>query len=157
ALKLASEAVHAAPGQASGYVLRARILEGMDRLDEALRDLNAAHRLSPSDLPVTLEALRLMPPFTAYAGMGSLGREAGPAAPNLEDTHRYMATALANNPDRSKWPEACAEYEAAASLTLWDARPLIELGKVEARLGRDDQAMAHLERAWRRLHEPPPP
>lgn len=157
ALRLAGEAVRAAPGRVDGYVLRATILEGMGRLEEARRDLKSAHRLAPSDASITLEALRLTPPFTAYGEMEQLGREAVTAEPNLEDAHRYLATALANNPDPAKWPEACSEYAAAASLTLWDARPLIELGKVEARMGRDADAAGHLERAWRRLHEAPPP
>ena len=119
--------------------------------EESVRDLKSAHRLAPARPEILLGILAKLPPFEASAEMQQLARRAVALAPGSADAHRFLAVALAHDPAPARWDEARDEFLEASRLNILDARALIELGRLEARRGRDAEAAGHLEKAWRRL------
>ncbi len=154
ALRLADRCIRAAPVDVSGYLLRASVRERSGQLEAAARDLGTAHRLAPARADIALRLLRILPPSEGYAEMEPVARAAIASAPDSPEAHLHLAVALAHNADPARWVEAVPAFEAAARLNPYDARALIELGKLEARLGRDAAAARHLEEAQRRLARP---
>ncbi len=151
ALVLSDAAVRAAPSRVPPYLLRAQLLERAMRYPEARRDLETAHRLAPREVQITLDLLRMSPPYQYAEQIERLSRDVVRSHPEVPMAHYYLAVALSNSPDARRWDEARREFEAAHRLMPADIRPVIELGKLAARQQRNREATEWLEKAWHML------
>lgn len=146
ALDVLNQAEKANPAQTETYLLQARILGQMYRLEEAQARLAVAHRIAPSDPDVTLAMLRARPVFYSPE-TEALARKALEQSPASAEARYLLGMSIAASEDPRRLPEAISLFAEAAKLEPAWPTPRIEAGKASSRSGHDSQALRFLETA----------